>query len=489
LLNFFDIRAIKEMNEDLKNKYINQILNEYKFFFVLDNMEVFSENDLLEIYNFIESVPLGHKFLLTSRHHIRVPNFVKIGNFDKKLCEEYIKDVANEYEVSVENINEIWNNLDSFYYLTGGNPLYIRFFISQIKKGRTLKDILERRNRESEKSLKTYCFDSTLDMIRSNEIQLKLLYAISSSQTPEIDVNAIKYIASLHNDISIELDNLSSLSLISSHYSGNKCFYSINNIFKDYLLEEKRIPLAEYSSYRSRAISYINIATDIDAGFKYNFGLEHINDINKLKSFSILLEIMNSEDFNSITKYNQKIEEAKILYPGNYLLPVYKSVLKMNTSKNKTLNTTDININFVSCEDLVYDLHEKRMLTIWKSIMYLMIGNFQEVTMELKNISSGEHDSLINMLIATAYNYLAYNEYISGRIREHDELRDIASYYYDKSFEDFLSKSYFFFLKYNFIYAYKKHLRVINKDVKFIDFKPYALDPVMFIDNRFLMSF
>ena len=132
------------MNEDLKNKYINQILNEYKFFFVLDNMEVFSENDLLEIYNFIESVPLGHKFLLTSRHHIRVPNFVKIGNFDKKLCEEYIKDVANEYEVSVENINEIWNNLDSFYYLTGGNPLYIRFFISQIKKGRTLKDILER---------------------------------------------------------------------------------------------------------------------------------------------------------------------------------------------------------------------------------------------------------------------------------------------------------------------------------------------------------
>jgi hypothetical protein len=79
------------MNEDLKNKYINQILNEYKFFFVLDNMEVFSENDLLEIYNFIESVPLGHKFLLTSRHHIRVPNFVKKEILIKNCVKNILK--------------------------------------------------------------------------------------------------------------------------------------------------------------------------------------------------------------------------------------------------------------------------------------------------------------------------------------------------------------------------------------------------------------
>jgi hypothetical protein len=455
-----------------KTELLNQALEGYKFFFVLDNLEVFSDIEMEEINDFIQHAPLGHKFLLTSRHDLRVQQYVNVPNFDESITTQYILDVIEKYEIEERDISEITNNFEPFFKLTNGNPLYIKFFIAQIKRGRKLSDILQRRDLESEKGIKAYCFDSTLSILHDKE--LKLLYSLSVSEENSLSYNEIRFITCIENTVlHSTLDNLISLSLILKEMKNGGTIYKINGLLKSYLLEEKRIPVAEYTNlyFRKNRISYVS--RSIREDYAYNFGLKNLSSSIEVISYNMTFDAINNSIDQSL------IDEIKLLHPGNYLIPFYRNFGKiLQNAVNTYTLYNEINTDFVSIIDYINCKDEKVMMHIWKSFLYAMIGKYEDVIQELNiglDIFGSGYEGLVYMLKGTAYHMLAFEEYRRQQFKKHDEYRENADEAFSNWIDDFVEKPLFHFIKRNILSAYNHHMKHMGKDCN-IRFNTFAFD-------------
>lgn len=471
LLVFYDSNYINSLDYAKKMIIVDQALRDTKFFFVLDNLEVFTDNQLREIYDFIKNAPLGHKFLLTSRHDLRVQDFIPIKNFDEELALLYTKDVFAAFNIPDDDCKEVLSHFREFYNLTNGNPLYIKYFLAQIKHDRKLDDILKRRNLDGEKGLKAYCFDSTLNML--NDDELKIMYSISVVDSNYLAFSELRYMTFIEaSKLHETLERLTSVSLISREVRGNQQVYLINPLLKSYLVDEKRIPGAEFVRLYQKSRELSNVKP-LNHQYAYNFGLRSLTNANEILSYTLILDIL----MNSSTAFNTDLDQIKFLYPGNYLIPFYKNFAKIRDSNLSEYSIyTDINAEFVNIDGQMFYPEERNMMYIWKSFLYMMLGRYVDVTKELETIISTEHSALIAVIKAAAINMMAFEEYNHKRFNKHDELRLQADDLFANYINDFLSKNYFYFIKQNLNYAYTQHLKHMKKvrnDSEHVNTKAY----------------
>lgn len=479
LLIFYDIAFIQSLDFHKKAEHVNQALEGTKFFIVLDNLEVFSNDELSEIHNFIKNTPLGHKFLLTSRHDLRVQEFIPIQKFDKGITRLYISELVKDLGLKdSENLieNQINKFFEDFYLLTNGNPLYIKFFVSQMARKRSIIDILNRRNLEGEKPLKAYCFDSTLSTVTAKE--LLLMYSLAVTDNNQLSFHELKYVTSIeHNALQETLESLTSQSMLNKFYSNGQQIYSLNNLLRSYLIEEKRIPGAEYNRLQTKTRQISIYDKEINEDNAYNFGLRTLINKNEIMSYNMILEVLSNKD-----SYNEEyLQEILTLYPGNYLVPFYKSLRKINLNHNNSYNLyTEINSDFSHIISINHYDEQRVMLYVWKSILYIMLEKYDDVIKDLDyamNNFTSEHKSLLAVLKATVLNRMALQEYAYNRFSTHDQHREAADTLFNDYMEDFLKKPYFFFFKKHIIYAYNKNNQHIkNQREKVFDFSPFARD-------------
>jgi Putative DNA-binding domain/NB-ARC domain len=496
LLLFYDIKFIKNMDMQKKEEHVNLALEGTKFFIVLDNLEVFTNEELLEIHRFIKNTPIGHKFLLTSRHDLRVQEFIPIHKFEKTISELYITDLINDLSDKNNETyhSEIKQHFHKFYELTNGNPLYIKFFIAQVIRGRSLDDILKRRNIEGEKPLKTYCFDSTLNNLNKNE--LTLMYSLAVSDQNNLCFHELKYLTLIpHNLLQEILESLNSHSLVNKEFLKGQQVYSLNALLRTYLLEEKRIPGSEYSRLfqKSRKISHYD--KEINISDAYNFGLQTILNQNEIMSYNMIIDLLKGNEV-----YNEHyLEEIMVLYPGNYLVPFYKNFKKIKDGKTSSYNIyTDINSDFAHVLTINNYDEQRVMSYVWKSFLYLMLGKYDDVIADINYVISNiqtEHISLLKSIEATVLNMKALDEYSHRRYTLHDSLRETADEIFTDNIQKFITKPYFLFIKRNLAFAYNKNNQHIKKQVaKLDDFSPFTPDPELlknqsiFNNNRLPVS-
>ncbi|AYA74668.1 hypothetical protein DOE78_03925 [Bacillus sp. Y1] len=479
LLIFYDISFIQSLDFFKKEEHVNQALESTKFFIVLDNLEVFSNEELSDIHNFIKNTPMGHKFLLTSRHDLRVQEFIPIQKFDKEITRIYITELISDLKLREnENIieSQIQKYFEAFYTLTNGNPLYIKFFISQMARQRSIVDILNRRNLEGEKPLKAYCFDSTLSSVNANE--LLTMYSLAVTDNNHLSFHELKYVTSIdHNTLQETLESLTSQSMLHKNYSNGQQNYSLNNLLRSYLIEEKRIPGAEFSRLHSKTRKISIYDKDINEEYSYNFGLNTVINKNEVMSYNMILEVLNSnESFNE--KY---LEEILTLYPGNYLVSFYKNLQKINLSQDNIYNIyTEINSDFSHIVSLNHYDEQRVMLYVWKSILYIKLEKYEDVLSDLDyamNNFESEHKCLLGVLKATVLNKMALQEYAHNRFSTHDQYREVADTLFNQYFSDFYPKPYFYFLKKHIIFGYNKNNQHIKSQrPKITDFSPFVWD-------------
>ncbi|OAT86018.1 hypothetical protein A6P54_17890 [Bacillus sp. MKU004] len=479
LLIFYDIAFIQSLDFQKKAEHVNQALEGTKFFIVLDNLEVFSNEELSEIHTFIKNTPLGHKFLLTSRHDLRVQEFIPIQKFDQRVTRLYISELIKDLGLK-DNETQIEDQIDKyfedFYVLTNGNPLYIKFFVSQMARKRSISDILNRRNLEGEKALKAYCFDSTLNIVTAKE--LLLMYSLAVTESNQLSFHELKYVTFIdHNTLQEILESLTSQSMLYKFYTNGQQIYSLNNLLRSYLIEEKRIPGAEYSRLQTKTRKISIYDKEINEENAYNFGLRTLINKNEIMSYNMILEVINSKDSYS----DEYLQEILTLYPGNYLVPFYSALKKIDLKQNNSYTLyAEINSEFSHITNINHYDEQIVMLYVWKSILYIMLEKYDDVVKDLDyamNNFTSEHKSLLAVLKASVLNRMALQEYAHNRFSAHDQHRESADTLFNDFLEDFLQKPYFFFFKKHIVYAYNKnnqHLKNQREKVK--DFSPFTRD-------------
>lgn len=479
LLIFYDFNFIQSLDFSKKEEHVNQALESTKFFIVLDNLEVFSNEELSDIHNFIKNTPHGHKFLLTSRHDLRVQEYIPVQAFDKGITLIYIQDLIKDLGLNTKDNSiesQVIKYFDLFYELTNGNPLYIKFFISQMERNRSLSDILNRRSLEGEKPLKAYCFDSTLNSVTANE--LLLMYSLAVTENNQLSFHELKYVTSIeHQTLQDNVESLTSQSMLNKYYSNGQLVYSLNNLLGSYLIEEKRIPGAEYSRLHQKTRNIAVHDKDINEGIAYNFGLKTLINKNEIMSFNMILEVLNNNEYSN----ELYLQEILTLYPGNYLVPFYRNFLKINTGQyNSYTLYSDINSDFAHIISIVQYDEQRVMLYIWKSILYIMLEKYDDVIKDLEYVMNNietEHLSFLAVLKASVLNRMALEEYSHERFSAHDKHREAAEEIFDKFMDDFSTKKYFFFFKKHIIFAFNKHNQhVKNQKEKILNFSPYETD-------------
>ncbi|MGG1656592.1 MULTISPECIES: RNA-binding domain-containing protein [Geobacillus] len=487
LLVFYDKNFIQSLDFYKKEEYVNQALESAKFFIVLDNLEVFSNEEIADIHRFIKNAPLGHKFLLTSRHDLRVQEFIHIEKFGEDISKIYIseliKDLVQDEETQKRFEIQISDNFDRFYKLTNGNPLYIKFFIAQMIRNRGINDILERRNLEAEKPLKAYCFDSTLNNLEANE--LLLMYSLAVSENNHLSFHELKYVTSIeHTELQNVLESLCSQSMLYKEYQNGQLVYSLNNLLRSYLIEEKRIPGAEYNRLHQKTRKISRYTKNIREDYAFNFGLKTLINKNEIMSYNMILEVLDTDGVQS----EQYLQEIMTLYPGNYLVPFYKNFIKIKERKVNPYNIySDINSEFAHVINMNNYDEQKVMLYVWKSFLYLMLEKYDDIIQDIDYVMktyNTEHKSLLGVLKGSALNMQALHEYKHGRYTNHDQYREEADSLFQEYFEDFLSKPYFFFIKKHMSFAYNKNNHHLKKQTqKVTNFSPFATD-ISFLKNQ-----
>ncbi len=468
---FYEPKYILNLSIEDKLHLVDQAMNGSKFLFILDNLELFSDSEIKEIHDFIKNTPVGHKFLLTSRHDIRVQDFIPIEGFDEENCKLYLKDIISNYEIVDIVSMELFENFNQFYKLTKGNALYSKFFIAQIKKGRTINEILNRKGVDCEKDLKEYCFDSTLKTFDDSE--LNVMYALAICER----MNLTKYeISFVTNEVIATtgsvLQKLSEVSLISTSYNnGNKIHY-INPFLKSYLIEENRIPKTVLGQFHKRSAEFSLMNRPIDYLYLHNFGLHEVDSENEIVSYNITLDLAENINRYDKSKIDECLKQASLLYPGNYIVPFidFFNRLKDETVKSIGAQTkNELITEFITVLRLTNSNLEKIYLNIWLSILFMMLTDFEESLSILESIivkypnDIAGCNYILDILCACNLTFIAKDHYEFGRLGSHDDCRNKA----DAKFEaisTFMEQPYFYYIKSGVNYAFKSNCYHLRKE-------------------------
>lgn len=465
LLTFLNPSDIKGLSLDQKKNRVNMILDGTKFLFVLDNLEVFTQEELDHITEFIGNTPNGHKFLVTSRHDIRVNDFIELHGLDEATFTQYCEDVMSRFEISEPVAEGVRAQLPGLLNITNGNPLYLKFFLAQVKKGRSVGDIIQRRNTAGERGLKQYCFDTTLAQLSHHE--LLTMYAIASTSADSLTLDELVFMTRLErNELSRITDALIAVSLVdSSYHSGEKCF-RMNQFLKAYLMEERRIPAGEVASLVGRSRLYYSMLDKVDAPTRLNFFLGDDLPKNKTASFNMTFDVLKSDVRLDAGLITEKLRDAALLYPGNYLVPFIKYFTSIvEKGKSSYHLYSDLNTDFTALIPYVANAPDLIGLYVWKSLLHLSLGKYDDITLDLSSVAVTTNemykdvgDALACCLQATALHLKAGDAYRNHRFKDHGRYRDQADELFSQHIETFMSQPFFYFIKKNIFNCYCTHV-------------------------------
>lgn len=466
LLVFENSEDIISLSAEGRRIKVNEALEGTKFFFVLDNLEVFSHDEIIKLHSFINEVPLGHKFLLTSRHDLRVQGVIQIEPLNKTVTRQYIEDILYMYEINSSQIAaQLFECFEDFFQLTEGNPLYIRFFIAQMKKGRELSDILRNRNLEGEKALKAYCFDETLSMLTEDE--QKIMFSLAINGNKQMTFHELRFITSLERDSLFSLlENLNAVSMVDQQFKSNQKYYSINALLGSYLIEEQRVPSAESLKLKQKANKIIIYSSKIPEKYEINFGLKSLLNAGEIMSYNMIIDLFEKRDPQR-KEIEEILSDAKKLHPGNYLSVFYTNYFDLLRRRDNGYKLiSGINSDFASIEQFIQYEEEHIFMQVYKCLLYMKLRSYDDVLISLESVQQieTEHRSLLAVLEASAKSKKAGDEYKSERFKNHDNLRDDSSELFDSQISDFIKKPYFDFLKRNILQEYKSNHRHLKSD-------------------------
>ena len=124
-----------------KKIYVNEILDEYKCLFILDNMETIRDGRIME---FVRDFPQTSKakVLLTSRARTSDWEYpIEITEFSNQEIIEFIQAICSEMKIKIIDDQEV---IESISRISGGLPLAIRWIIGEYAHTNNMTNILNR---------------------------------------------------------------------------------------------------------------------------------------------------------------------------------------------------------------------------------------------------------------------------------------------------------------------------------------------------------
>lgn len=470
LLVFHSPSDIRSLTLEQKRDRVEQALVGTRFLFVLDNLEVFTSVELGQIIDFISNTPQGHKFLITSRHDIRVHDFIELIGMDDDTFKEYCEDVMAHFQIEEITAEQVRQEVHKLFSMTNGNPLYLKFFLAQIKKGRRVADIISRKNTEGERGLKQYCFDTTLGQLSDKE--LLTMYAIATADSELVSLNELVFMTRLERaELTHIADELIAVSLINSTYANDEKSYLMNQFLKSHLKEERRIPAAEVAKLVGRSRSYYSALGKVDAPTRLNFFLGDDLPKNKTASFNSTFDVLKDGHRMDPGVIKEKLRDAARLYPGNYLVPFIKYFGKVvNTRRSGYMIYADMNAEFNALVPDIADAPDLVGMYVWKSLLNTSLGRLDDILLDLSSeaVTTNElydvGESLIACLRGVAYHLKAIDAYRTQHPHDHDTFREIADELFGEHIDSFMSQPFFYFIKKDIFYNYSAHVWHMRKE-------------------------
>lgn len=489
LLVFFDPPEIHDLSLKEKVRMVHQCLEGTRFLFVLDNLEVFSQDELDQIVQFVSEAPLGHKFLLTSRHSLRVHDMIEVPGMDYPTFTEYSEDVMSVFELAPSLRDDVRNNLRELFRITTGNPLYLKFFLAQVQKGRAVSDIIARRGTDSEQGLREYCFDTTLSQL--TEFELMAMHALASVAKDAVSLHELAYTTNIgKTELGRTMDKLSSVSLVTTSFGRQgEPQFSINPFLGQYLLEESRVPLAERHRLEDRSRLFSAMLVDLPDEIRINFILGESLEDSTLASFNLSLEVLRNSQLEPASA-ESLLQDAVLLYPGNYLVPLARYLAQRSTPMHNygrygDLNRTFSALNIRGGPDLVG-------MYVWKALLYLFSGKYGDVEADLNLAAVRENEAfpgaepLIGCIRACALHQDAWDWYNRQQYKEHDRAREAAEVLFSQFYARFMERPYFLFLKRMVHKSFQKHRKFYkSQTVSERDLRPFTEDFPVFKSLHF----
>ncbi len=167
-----------------KEEAVKLILESEPCLIIIDNFETIS--DKKSILNFVNELPgenlspVGHKVVITTR---RLSGFgfpIRLEGLSGPEAKKLIRQTAEEYGVRAAFSDR--QILERIIKETGSIPLALRYVVGQVKRGKSIGDVLTRMQQRTG-DIHKFCFEEA--KMELNEAHHKTLYVLSRLKKPE----------------------------------------------------------------------------------------------------------------------------------------------------------------------------------------------------------------------------------------------------------------------------------------------------------------
>ncbi|MCH4890420.1 hypothetical protein EZV73_22750 [Acidaminobacter sp. JC074] len=340
ILEMTGFSEYKTYEIDEKRIAVTEILELINSLIVLDNLETISENNLKDIWEFINDIPSPNKVLLTSREmHYNAHQELRVTNLSKKDSIEFL----NEH-CKVLNIEEsLYKNFESeISDLSSGLPIAIKSIIGQIVLGRNFKGIKKSILNNTD-NLAEFCFKEQLKLLDKDHYKL-LLYVCYSIEP--LDFDAIEYLVDELNSIQLAglLDTLISLSIIHIEEIGERRVYSTLPLIKKYIVHTIRnLDLIE--TVKNSLNDFYNL-TDVESFSLYPVEERNIKpaDFIPKKIIDKAMKHAQNDDYEEAEIWFKKAlnsheEDEYVLYTYSEYLSKYRNNIQDSINYLKKANS------------------------------------------------------------------------------------------------------------------------------------------------------
>lgn len=114
------------------------------------------------------------------------------------------------------------------------------------------------------------------------------MYTLAVSEQNFLSFNELRYVTLIQESSLFNIiGSLTSHSLVYTEYQRNTKVYSLNWLLKSYLLEEKRIPVGEYTRLYQKVRTISIFSHPIKEELAFNFGLRSLINTNEIMSYNM----------------------------------------------------------------------------------------------------------------------------------------------------------------------------------------------------------
>jgi Tfp pilus assembly protein PilF/cold shock CspA family protein len=326
---------LSNMFEESKNESIESMLEviyqnmkDIKILLVLDNLETINTSD---IHTFFENIPMNSKVLLTSR--IGLGEFEDryiLKGFEKKERLYYMRRLAQFYQInSLKKIAD--NELDDICKQLYSNPLSMKWFIMNLKKGYPIESVLQNKG-----ELIEFCMSNVYDKLCETSKKIIACLMVFRNEIFDAELDFLLDIEMVERRQALnELLRTNMLNMNTKFYDNSKTVYKINEFAYEYL-KNNHGPDKE---------TFLNISKKMKRlkGLKQNLSLEVTADpfdpasICNVKSRDEVLAAYNLKQALYYSKSNDFICAKKFINKAKEISPNFEEVYKVSAFINSEI--------------------------------------------------------------------------------------------------------------------------------------------------------